>query len=88
MGSEVSGSRWRLSVQDEGEGVAPDVRRRLFEPFVSTKAKGLGVGLALARGLVRAHGGELWFDDQVEEGARFVLEWPLAPEVPAEVATS
>ena len=49
----------RLSVSDDGPGIAPDVRDRLFEPFVTTKevGKGTGLGLAVCRGLVEAAGG-------------------------------
>jgi signal transduction histidine kinase len=66
----------RLEVEDNGPGVAPEVRDRLFEPFVSTKepGKGTGLGLAVCRGLVEASGGSITLEDSEGGGARFVLE--------------
>jgi signal transduction histidine kinase len=69
----------RLVVQDDGPGVAPEVRERLFEPFVTTKdiGKGTGLGLAVCRGLVEAAGGTLALDP-TPQGARFVVDLPRA----------
>jgi signal transduction histidine kinase len=71
----------RLSVADDGPGIAPEVRERLFEPFVTTKevGKGTGLGLAVCRGLVEAAGGTIELDQSVARGARFVIELPAAP---------
>jgi signal transduction histidine kinase len=70
----------RLSVADDGPGIAPDVRDRLFEPFVTTKevGKGTGLGLAVCRGLIEAAGGTIELDPGVTRGARFVIELPAA----------
>ncbi len=70
----------RLSVTDDGPGVASEVQGRLFEPFVTTKevGKGTGLGLAVCRGLVEAAGGTIELDSSVPRGARFVLELPEA----------
>lgn len=74
----------RLEVEDDGPGVAADVRKRLFEPFVTTKevGKGTGLGLAVCRGLVEAVGGSIALDETVERGARFVIELPR-PSAPS-----
>ena len=48
-----------ISVTDTGHGVAPDVRDRLFQPFVTTKQRGMGVGLSISRTIVEAHGGQI-----------------------------
>ena len=65
------GERVRLIFADNGPGVAPDVARQLFTPFVTTRANGLGLGLVICRDIVASFGGEL---DLVpaERGATFV----------------
>ena len=70
----------RITVTDDGPGVAPEVREHLFEPFVTTKevGKGTGLGLAVSRGLVEAGGGTIELDESYAEGARFVIELPAA----------
>lgn len=70
-------SRARLAVQDDGPGVAPEVRRRLFEPGVTTKPGGWGIGLALARRIAEdVHDGRLTLGSPAA-GTEFVLEVPL-----------
>jgi signal transduction histidine kinase len=67
--------RIEIAVRDHGAGVAPDIRERLFSPFATTKRDGIGLGLALARELVHAHGGTLdWID--AAPGAAFVITLP------------
>jgi len=72
----------RISVCDDGPGVAPEVRANLFEPGVSTKPGGWGIGLALARRIVeQQHGGRLLYRPAPGgEGTEFVLEFPLVQE--------
>jgi signal transduction histidine kinase len=72
------GDKVRLEVEDNGPGVAPEVRDTLFEPFVTTKevGKGTGLGLAVCRGLVESVGGSISLDAQHTPGARFVIELP------------
>jgi signal transduction histidine kinase len=67
----------RLAVRDHGAGVASEIRSRLFTPFCTTKPNGVGVGLALAKELVDAHGGRLEWEP-AEPGARFVITLPRA----------
>jgi C4-dicarboxylate-specific signal transduction histidine kinase len=64
-----------LVVQDDGPGVSSGVRKRAFDPFVTTRAKGdhLGLGLTVARELAVQMGGDLRYDPTSERGARFVL---------------
>ena len=67
----------RFCVADDGPGVAPDLAATLFQPLVTSKAQGLGLGLAISRTIVEAHGGRLWLDPAAR-GARFCLTLPVA----------
>jgi signal transduction histidine kinase len=80
-----NGSSVELAVEDDGPGIDPLVRDRLFEPFVTTKevGKGTGLGLAVCRGLVEAARGSIRLDDTNRHGARFVVDLPIAPEAPS-----
>ena len=60
-----------LTVVDRGTGLPPDAPNRLFEPFYTTKVEGLGLGLAIGRSIVTAHGGRLWAENNQERGATF-----------------
>jgi signal transduction histidine kinase len=67
-----------VSVRDLGPGLDPESVDRLFEPFYTTKPKGLGMGLAICRSIVEAHGGRLWATANEPRGA--VFQFILAPE--------
>jgi len=66
-----------IEVADDGPGVAPEARARLFRPVTSTKPEGLGLGLAISRAIARAHGGDLEFEPGSGCGAIFTLRLPL-----------
>ena len=66
-----------VSVCDSGPGLAEDVRQKLFQPFVTTKASGMGVGLSICRGIIEAHGGRMWLADSPSGGADFHFTLPL-----------
>ena len=68
--------RARLVVGDDGPGVAPDDRDRLFVPHFSTKKRGSGLGLAIVSRIVQAHLGTIRAEDNEPRGARFVIELP------------
>ncbi|HEY6057100.1 MAG TPA: ATP-binding protein, partial [Candidatus Limnocylindrales bacterium] len=76
---DVDGERVRLAVTDDGPGVPPGLRERLFLPFFTTKdpGEGTGLGLSVSFGIVAAHGGRLWYEAPPERGARFVMELPV-----------
>jgi nitrogen fixation/metabolism regulation signal transduction histidine kinase len=67
-----------VEILDRGPGLAPEVRARVFEPYVSTKARGSGLGLSLARDIAAQHGGTVTLDDREGGGARARLRLPLA----------
>jgi C4-dicarboxylate-specific signal transduction histidine kinase len=67
-----------IAVADTGCGIAPGCEEKLFEPYHTTKAHGLGLGLSLSRSIVRAHGGRLWAENRATGGATFrctIPEW-------------
>lgn len=72
---------WRLTVSDSGEGPAPDVSHELFDPFVTSKAEGVGLGLAVTRQIADALGGSITWR-RVNEQTEFVLRLPAGgPEI-------
>ncbi|MEQ8232965.1 MAG: PAS domain S-box protein [Gammaproteobacteria bacterium] len=69
-----------LRCTDSGPGVPADMRSRLFQPFQTTKAEGMGMGLSISASIVAAHGGRLRYADDAADGACFVMELPAALE--------
>jgi two-component system sensor kinase FixL len=69
-----------IAVSDRGSGLPSEIAERLFEPFVSTKHDGMGLGLVICRSIVEAHGGRLWSGPNPGGGTifRFTLEPSLA----------
>ncbi len=65
-----------VAISDQGNGLLPDDVKRIFEPFFSTKVDGLGMGLAICRTLVEAHGGRLWATPNEDRGAIFTFSIP------------
>jgi two-component system, LuxR family, sensor kinase FixL len=60
-----------ISVSDTGTGIEPEVLERLFQPFVTTKKHGMGVGLSICRTIVESHGGKIWIESEVGDGTTF-----------------
>lgn len=73
-----------VSVSDTGAGLAPEVSAHLFQPFVTTKRKGMGLGLSICRTIVEAHGGRIWADARPSGGTifRFTLRVARPEEEP------
>ncbi|OQA33321.1 MAG: Globin-coupled histidine kinase [Betaproteobacteria bacterium ADurb.Bin341] len=67
----------RLAVRDSGPGISPELRERIFEPFFTTRGQGTGLGLPIALGVARAHGGRLELESWPGQGAEFALLLPL-----------
>jgi two-component system sensor kinase FixL len=78
----VRAGRIELTVEDSGPGFAPGMRERLFDAVATTRPGQLGMGLALSRTIVEAHGGEIWAEDG-KEGARLCLALPVHSRVTA-----
>jgi signal transduction histidine kinase len=66
-----------VAVEDSGKGLDPAIRARLFEPLITTKAKGIGLGLALVKRIVERHGGTVGYAPG-DKGARFLVRLPRA----------
>ena len=71
----------QISVRDCGTGIPPNLIDRLFEPFVTTKPQGLGLGLSISRTIVAAHGGRLWAQNNTDRGATVHCLLVAAPVV-------
>ena len=72
-----------VEVRDSGEGLEPASAERVFEPFYTTKAQGIGIGLSISRSIVEAHGGRLSARANQPHGAVFQFTLPLAEEAAA-----
>ena len=73
----VTGARVQIGIEDDGPGIADHAAEHVFEPFFTTTSSGTGLGLAVARSIARAHGGDLCLEQSAAPGARFVLTLPL-----------
>jgi signal transduction histidine kinase len=78
------GGTWRLSVQDDGPGIEPELREKVLSPFVSLRQGGTGLGLALVQKIVTSHDGRVEVLESAWGGARFDLLFPCdsAPQRP------
>ncbi len=70
----------RLSVKDLGVGFTPQIAEKIFEPFYTTKADGMGIGLSISRSIVEAHQGHLWATANDGPGATFSFAIPCTFE--------
>jgi signal transduction histidine kinase len=68
---ELDEHEMQVSVTDQGDGVPPERVDNIFEPFYSGKSAGMGMGLAVCRDIISAHGGRIWYDPNPEGGAIF-----------------
>ena len=70
-----------ISIADTGPGIAEDVAALLFQPFVTTKREGMGVGLSISKTIIDAHGGRIWIERNPSGGTIFRFTLPLAVDV-------
>ena len=76
--ANTSNGDFLISITDTGVGIAPENRRRIFEPYFTTKAKGSGLrGLAIARRIIEAHGGKITVSGEADHGCCFQIALPL-----------
>jgi signal transduction histidine kinase len=68
----------QLSVSDRGPGIPEDKLKEIFEPFFTSKAEGMGMGLSIARTIIEAHNGLIWAKNRDHGGASFRIRLPLA----------
>jgi signal transduction histidine kinase len=66
-------------VEDTGPGIDPSKMRAIFEPFFSTKEKGMGLGLAICKSIVERHSGQLSVSAKIDGGTRFQIILPTKP---------
>lgn len=76
--TSVEGDYAQVTVTDTGPGLAPEVAARLFEPFVTTKGAGMGIGLSISKTIIEGHGGRLWATPNLDTGVAFHFNIPLA----------
>jgi two-component system, LuxR family, sensor kinase FixL len=79
VAAEVHDADVLIGVDDSGPGIAASLAERLFEPFVTSKVSGMGLGLSLSRTFVRHQGGDLWSESSHLGGARFVIRLTTQP---------
>lgn len=68
-----------MTVRDNGPGIAPEYLERVFEPYVTSKIKGTGLGLAVVRKIIEEHNGSIRIDSHYKAGTGFIIRLPLAP---------
>ncbi len=78
VAASVRSGRAALVVADEGSGIPPENRERVFEPTFSTKRRGSGLGLAITARIAAEHAGRVRVEENVPRGSRFIFEWPAA----------
>lgn len=69
-----------ITIEDTGSGISESVAEQLFQPFVSTKEAGMGIGLSICRDIVEAHGGHIWFEPRPDGGTIFHFTLPTMEE--------
>lgn len=80
---DKDGIPWvRLTVEDHGNGIPPNVAEKVFDPFFTTKTriKGTGLGLSISHSIIKEHNGQIWFETEPGKGTRFHVDLPVNDE--------
>jgi signal transduction histidine kinase len=73
----MDGTHALVEVQDTGPGITPGDFEKIFEPFVTSKKNGLGMGLSICRSIIERHGGKIWARNNPKLGATFSISLPV-----------
>lgn len=76
IGLDKIDKQFVLTIEDNGPGIAPELREQIFDPFFSTKNQGTGLGLAIVLSVIKAHGGDIQISDSSLGGAKFLVHLP------------
>ncbi len=74
--ADEPGDMVRISIEDTGTGISDSIAPQLFQPFITSKKNGMGIGLSICRSIVEAHGGRIWFEPRPGEGTIFHFTLP------------
>jgi two-component system, LuxR family, sensor histidine kinase DctS len=77
VATEAAGASITVSISDRGCGIPPEVREQLFQPFFSTKAEGMGMGLNICRSIIEFHSGRVWAEPNPGGGSVFSFTLPV-----------
>jgi two-component system sensor kinase FixL len=76
----LEGGEVRVSIEDNGPGIPVDKLKRIFEPFVTTKRQGTGIGLSIVKTIIGTYGGRIWVENGPHGGAIFHFTLHVATE--------
>ncbi len=83
VATRVQGPNLELSITDTGQGMTPEVKASIFQPYFTTKEKGSGLGLAICQNILEEHGGCIIAESAPEQGSTFTIQIPLEEASPA-----
>ena len=75
--NSIDGSNVLIEVRDSGTGIAPEKLESIFDPFITSKPDGLGMGLSICRSIIERHGGKIWAANNPDRGATFSITLPI-----------
>ena len=83
LATRVNGPNLEVSISDTGQGMTPEVKANIFQPYFTTKEKGTGLGLAICQNILEEHGGCLIADSVPGQGSTFTIQIPIEKAPPA-----